>query len=136
MEPDSEVSMLIEYPKRKIFLQKLYRKWYRETSSRQLFAFCFLLGKSKWSAAWFHYISIALKLVYNRNKLFKTLRYWSRDIFNFDFLDNGLGIVFPPYFDFSTKMFDMSYSINWSNFIVWLSLLLEISGNMCITIVC
>ena len=136
MEPDSEVSMLIEYPKRKIFLQKLYRKWYRETSSRQLFAFCFLLGKSKWSAAWFHYISIALKLVYNRNKLFKTLRYWSRDIFNFDFLDNGLGIVFPPYFDFSTKMFDISYSINWSNFIVWLSLLLEISGNMCITIVC
>ena len=136
MEPDSEVSMLIEYPKRKIFLQKLYRKWYRETSSRQLFAFCFLLGKSKWSAAWFHYISIALKLVYNRNKLFKTLRYWSRDIFNFDFLDNGLGIVFPPYFDFSTKMFDISYSINWSNFIVWLSLLLEISGNLCITIVC
>ena len=136
MEPDSEVSMLIEYPKRKIFLQKLYRKWYRETSSRQLLAFCFLLGKSKWSAAWFHYISIALKLVYNRNKLFKTLRYWSRDIFNFDFLDNGLGIVFPPYFDFSTKMFDISYSINWSNFIVWLSLLLEISGNLCITIVC
>ena len=37
-----------------------------------------LLGKSKWSAAWFHYIWIALKLAYNRNKLFKTLHYWSK----------------------------------------------------------
>ena len=137
MEPDSEVSMLIEYPKRKIFLQKLYRKWYRETSSRQLFAFCFLLGKSKWSAAWFHYISIALKLAYNRNKLFKTLHYWPRDILNFDFLGKGLGIVSLPNFvyDFSTKMSTL-YSIHWLNFIFWLPSLLEVLGNMCIAIVC
>ena len=32
----------------------------------------FTLGKSKWSTAWFHSISIALKLAQNRNKLFKT----------------------------------------------------------------
>ena len=97
-----------------------------------------MLGKSKWSAAWFHYISIALKLAYNRNKLFKTLHYWSRDMLNFDFLDKGLGIVSPAYFvyDFSTKMFLMLYSINWPNFIAWLPLLLEILGNMCIAIVC
>ena len=30
----------------------------------------------------------------------------------------------------------MLYSINWPNFIVWLSLHLEILGNMCIAIVC
>ena len=29
----------------------------------------------------------------------------------------------------------MLYSINWPDVIVWLSLLLEILGNMCITIV-
>ena len=36
---------------------------------------------------------------------------------------------------FTTKMF-LLYSINWRNFIVWLPLLLDISGNMCIAIVC
>ena len=30
----------------------------------------------------------------------------------------------------------MLYSINWPNFIVWLPLLLEILGIMCIAIVC
>ena len=56
---------------------------------------------------------------------------------NFDFLDEGLGIVSPAHFvyDFSTKMFLMLYSINWPNFIAWLPLLLEILGNMCIAIV-
>ena len=33
-------------------------------------------------------------------------------------------------------MFLMLYFINWSNFIVWLLLLLEIFGNMCMVIVC
>ena len=63
--------------------------------------------KSKWSAAWLHYISIALKLAYNKNKLCNSLDYWSRDIPNFDVLEKSLGIVSPPHFayDFSTKMF-------------------------------
>ena len=67
-----------------------------------------------WSAACFHYILIALKLGYNRKKLFKTLHYSSRDILNFDFLDKCLGIASPAHFvyDFSTKMFLMLYSIN------------------------
>ena len=84
------------------------------------------------SAARFHYISIALKLEYNRNKLFKNLCYWSRDMLNFDFLDKGVGIVSPAHFvyDFSTKLFLVLYSINWPNFITWLPLLLEILGNM------
>ena len=55
----------------------------------------------------------------------------------FDFLDKGLGIVSPVYFeyDFSIKMFFV-YFINWPNFIAWLPLLLEILGYMCIAIVC
>ena len=62
-----------------------------------------------------YFISIAFKLPYNRNKLFKTLHYWCRDMLNLDFSDKGLWIVSPAYFlyDFSTKMLLMLYSINW-----------------------
>ena len=51
---------------------------------------------------------------------------------NLDFLEKGLGIVFPPHFvyDVSRKMFLMLYAINWPNLIVWLSLLLGILINM------
>ena len=100
---------LIEHNNRNIFLQKSCRKWGRETSSRPLFNFfnkTFMLGKSKWSATRFHYVSIALKLAYNKNKLFKILHLWSRDMLNFDFLDKGLGKVSPPHLahEFSTKI--------------------------------
>ena len=120
-------------------IKKLSRKWGRETSSRTFFfSKSFISDRSKWSSTWFHYISIALKLAYNRKNLFKTLPYWSRDMLNFDFLDKGLGIVFLPHFvyDFSTKMFLMLYSINWPNFIAWLPLLLKMLCNMCTAIVC
>ena len=43
-------------------------------------------------------MSIALKLAYDRNKLFKTLHYWFRDLLSFDFLDKGLRIVSLAYF--------------------------------------
>ena len=44
---------LIEYNKRNNFLQKLCRKWGRETNSRPLFIFWKSLkwGESRWSAA-------------------------------------------------------------------------------------
>ena len=56
----------------------------------------------------------------------------------FWFFIKGLGIFSPPCFayDFSRKMFLMICSINWPNLLVWLPLLLEILGNMCIAIVC
>ena len=131
---------LIEHPKKNIFLKKLCRKWVKETSSRPLFVFkrSFILGKSKSSAAWFHYISIALKLACNKNNLFKTLHNWSKDMLNFDFLDQDLGIDLAPHFvyDFSTRMSLMLHSISWPNFIAWFPLLFEILGNMCIAIVC
>ena len=73
-----------------------------------------------------------------KTKLFKTLDYWSRNMHIFHFPEKGGGLVSPPHFvyDFAREIFLMLYSINWKNFIVWLSLLLEILGNICITIVC
>ena len=128
---------LIEY-NRNIFLQKLSRKWGRETSSRPLFIFWkSLIGNSKWSAALFQYISKTLNLAFNKNKLHKTLDYWVKDKLNFNFSAKCLGLVSPPHFvyNFLRKMFLMLHSINWPNFIVRLPLLLEILDNMCITIV-
>ena len=57
---------------------------------------------------------------------------------NFNFSEKGLGIVSPTHFayEFSRKMFLMLHSTNQPNLIVWLPLLLEILGDMCITIVC
>ena len=71
--------------------------------------------------SFFQYILTAVNLAYNKNKLYKTLDCWSRDLLNFDFLEKSLGIVSPPYFEyyFLRKMFFMLYSINLQNFIVW-----------------
>ena len=68
-----------------------------------------------------------------KNKLYKVSECWSRDILNFDYLEKGLRLVSPSHFvyDFSRKIFLVSYSINWSNFIIWLTMLLiEMAGNM------
>ena len=134
-----KVCQLIEYHKRNIFLKNFTENEAGKlVPDLSLFFKKTLYCKSKWSAAWFHYISIALKLAYNRNKLFKILHYRSRDMLNFVFLDKGLGIISPAHFvhDFSTKMFPMLYFINWPNFIVWLPLLREILGGMCTATVC
>ena len=79
----------------------------------------------------------SLQLGNEKSKLNKTLGYWSRDLLNFSFLENGLGIVYPLHFmyDFSVKIFLMLYSSNLPNFIVWLPLVLEIFGIMCIAFV-
>ena len=55
-----------------------------------------------------------LNLAYNKNKPYKTLDYWSRDMLSFNFLEKNLGLVSPPHFvyDFSIKMFVMLHSIN------------------------
>ena len=81
--------------------------------------------------------SIALNLAYNKNKHYKTLDYWSRDMLNFNLLEKSSRLVSLSHFeyDFSRKMFLMLHFSNWPNFIARLPLLLEILGNMCITIV-
>ena len=79
-----KLTQFIAYNNKNIFFQKLCRKRGRETSSIPLFSKkCLICGKSKWSAAKLQYISIAPNLGYNKNKLHKTLDYWSRDIGQF-----------------------------------------------------
>ena len=131
---------LIECNQRQGFPKESWRKLGRETSSGPIFTFWkgFIWGKSKWSAALFQYISIALNLTHNKNKLHKSLGYWSRDILNFGILETRQVIVSPPHFvyDFSRKNVFRVYSTNWPSFIVWLPLLLEILGSKCIAIFC
>ena len=91
--------------------------------SRLLFVFqkSFISGKTKWSAAQFQYTAIVLNLAYNKNKLHK------------NFLEKDLEIVSQPHFvyDLLRKIFLMLFSINCSNLIACLSLLLEIMVNIC-----
>ena len=56
-----------------------------------------------------------------RNKLYKTIDHWSRDMLNFYFLEKGQEIVSPPY-DFSRKMVHVIYSIILSRILVSLAL--------------
>ena len=44
------------------------------------------------------YISIVVNMRYNKNKLYKTLGYGSRDMFNFDFFRKGSGDSFSSTF--------------------------------------
>ena len=78
------------------------------------------------------------QLALQKSKRYKTLDYWSRDMLNFNFSEKGLRLVSPTHFanNFSRKMSLVLHSIKWSNFMVWLPLLLEILDNMCITVVC
>ena len=68
----------------------------------------------------------------------KTSDYWPRDwsilIFYKKIWEYSLSTTFCVWF--LRKMFLLTYSITWLNFVVWLSLLLEMLGNMCIAIVC
>ena len=80
------------------------------------------------------YISIAFNLAFSKGKLYKTLDYWSSDmlvIYWFFRIGSGNSFSTKFVYNFSRKMFLMLYSISWPSFI-WLSLLLEILGNMCI----
>ena len=81
------------------------------------FHFCSIWSKNKWSTNYFPYILIARNLQFNKNKLYKSLNYWSRYMLNFNFEEKDLGLVSSPHFvyDFSTKMFLKLYSL--SNYI-------------------
>ena len=82
-------------------------QWHWFQTSFGFFKKSFIWSESKCSAASFQYILIALNLAYNKNKLYKTLGYWSRGMLNFNFSEKGLGIVSPSHFvhDFPRKMF-------------------------------
>ena len=115
---------LREWNVKNIFLQKLCRKWGRETSSRPLFLFLNVLFKVKTNGhdLRFNIFWKTWTWTYNKNKLYNILCCWSRDVLNFHILWKSLGLAFPPHFvyDFSRKIFLILYSTNWSSFIVWL----------------
>ena len=92
--------------------EKRHKKWNQECKQKTVsfFDFCNifdLLTSSTQKIAWWPPVSIVPNLAYNKNKLYKTLDYWSRDILNFEFFEQCLGIVSPSHFvyDFSRKMF-------------------------------
>ena len=101
---------LMKYNKRNIFFQKPCREWDRETSSRSLFVFLknfYMRGKKVVGSLKYDGL---LKIWHNRNKLHKTLDWWSSNA-TLIFWKKSLGIVSPPYFvyDCSIKMFLMLY---------------------------
>ena len=114
------------------FHQKSCRNQGEEASSRPLFVFKKALPKVKacgqlsfnifwWSPTW----------SYNKNKLFKTPDCWSRD---FDFLKKGLGLVFHHLlFIIFQEKYLPCYILFTDQ--IWLLLLFEILGKMCIVVV-
>ena len=62
----------------------------------------------------------------------------SRGMFDFDVLEKDMETISTPYFvyDFSRKMFLMSYFIKWTSFIGRLLLLLDMLSNMFIARSC
>ena len=69
---------VIEYSNSNIFLQKSCRKWGRETSSWPLFLALMTFDSPK--------------LGKQKNKIYKTLEYWFRDMLNFYFVGKDLWI--------------------------------------------
>ena len=97
---------------------------------------CNLVSIHFYSPQFQYSVSIALNLI--EKKLYITLGYWCRDMLNIEFLEKSLVIVSPPHitYDFSRKILLILYFTSRQNLIVWLSLFLEVFGNMCIAIGC
>ena len=66
-------------------MQKMKQGDYSQSSFFSFFLKKVEMGKTKLSAAQFQYILVALNLAYNKDKLYKTLDYWSGDIPKFVF---------------------------------------------------
>ena len=101
---------LIEYIMGNIFLQKAYIKWGRETRSRPLFwkkALCKIKVIDQHLS--FNIVLVDLDFDIQQKE---TLKH-SRDMFNFDFLEMGLGLASSSHFlyGFSRKIFLVLYSI-------------------------
>ena len=123
-----------------IFLEKLCPIRGEETSPRPFSEkLKFTISLDQWS-------KVLNSLFLLHGKLWAIEIYWNEaadhlllpHIKLFEKMKRGLELIslshFPP--NFWTKIFPLLYSINWPNFIVWLVLLCEIFGNMCIAIVC
>ena len=121
-----------------ILLKKSCKKWGREKVS-DLFLSCkkalynvkasaqhLSINKFRYGSTW----------TFNKN-FFYYFRLLIQKYDQFRFCES-VSDPYPPHFVyyFSIKIFLVLYSVNWPNFIVWLPLLLEILGNICIVIIC
>ena len=107
---------LIEYNLRNIFLEKSYTTCGGETICRP---------KNQNRA--YLWINILKLYIYIYIYIYFVFIFWQVE-----------ELVSLPHFlhDFWIKMFLLIYYFTWPNFNVWLLLLLEILGNMCIVILC
>ena len=130
---------LMEYNMTNIFLEKSYSKCGRETISRPF------SKKSKFSTSLDQYFKVLYILFYLFVKLRTIESDWKeaadhlllphtklfkkqKEVWNY-----SLCLIFCMIFEEKYLLLNF---ITWSSFIVWLLLLLEILGNMCIVIVC
>ena len=131
---------LIEYNRRNIFLERTFTKYGGETSSQTLsqkITIEHISGSTAWIYIVCFYCMPSWKLSrYIEAELLTTSHLLLPCIKLFLKIKRVLQLL--PHFlhDFWIKVFLLLYSITWSNFIVWFSLLREILGNMCIVIVC
>ena len=109
------IGQLIECNVRNIFLQKSCRKQSSETSSRPLSVFSksFIRDKIKWSTPQFQYIFGSPRI---EHKKFQTVDLEICSILIFQRKVLGLELGPTPHFlyDFSGKLFLMSYSVFYS----------------------
>ena len=132
---------LIDYNMRNIFLEKSYTKYGGKTSPRSF------SEKLKLCISLDQYSNVLYSLFLLHTKLRAIEIYWSKaadhfplphlKLFKTKKTKNSLELVSLHYFlhNFWRKIFFLIYFINWSAFIVRLSLLHEILGEMSIAIV-
>ena len=130
---------LIDYNVRNIFLEKSYTKCEGEISPRPF------SEKLKLSVSLDQEYKVSYRLfsLYAKPKAIKICWNYAADYLHLPYIKiiffkkRGLELGSLPYFlrNFWSKIFLLIYFVNWPSFIVWLSLLHKIFGNMCIVIV-
>ena len=119
---------------RNIFIEKLYTKYYRETSSR-LFSRKSILSMPQQSETLYSLLLLYLQVMDYKNIL--KPRCWpivftSYKAFSKNKNNSATGLlIFSSIFQ-EKYLAIMLYSIHWQNFIVWLPLLLEILCSRCV----
>ena len=103
-----------------------------------------LLKNQNWAYLWIVWSFIQFVLLHSKLRTIKIYWNWAAyhlslpHILHFWKTKRRLKLVSLPHFfyDFWRKIFLLSYSIIWPNFIAWLPLIHETLSNICIAIVC
>ena len=140
-----ESCQLVEYNMRNIFLEESYTKCGGETIPRPFYKI------QNWVYLWIKSLNFYTVCTCAKSKAIERhwdhiLKPWSRplaitscNVRLFWKTNKDVYLFSLPHFlhDFlGKKPFLLIYSINWPNLVIWLPLLREILGNMCILLVC